>query len=333
MNSLFRSIGGITLLDPWMLLLGLLVPIALVVRRWRGAPAVRFAPAPLIDAGVRDSWRVRLLVFPTALHGLGLVLAVVAIARPVHRDPLPLSTEGIDIFLCLDVSSSMAAHDLDAKRTRLDVAKEAAARFVDGRPNDRIGLVVFARYPDVLCPLTLDHRALNQIVADVQRVEANGTEDMTGIGTAVARAAQVLRGSAAKSKVVILLTDGEENVATAQTPDEIAPLHAAQLCQSLGVRVYTIVAGVGSPTAGGDWLPLDTGQVKVVAERTGGEFFEARDAGAVANVYAHIDELEKVELAEPRYRIEERFLPFLVAAVALLVVSRVLQATVFEVMP
>ena len=323
---------GLTLLDPGFLMLAVLVPLALWARRRRGAPAISFAPAAFSDTLPR-SWRVRMLPVPRALQVAGLLLIVFALARPVHREQLPLASEGIDILLCLDVSSSMAARDMDPQRSRLDVAKDAAARFVAGRPNNRIGLIRFARFPDLLCPLTLDHRALAVFLQDLGMVESDGLEDLTGIGTAVARAAQLLRGSLAKSKVVILLTDGEENVATADTPDEIGPLVAAGMCEELGVRVYTIAAGIGKRSRTGDFAPLDTTQVRRLAERTGGEFFEARDAGAVTRVYATIDRLEKVEFQEPRYELRERFLPFLVAAAGLLLLSRILLSTVLEVLP
>lgn len=319
------------LLDPWMLLLALLIPVALWFRRQRGSPAVHFAPGEFLD--VPRTWRVKLMRLPQWLGVLALLLVVVALARPVHRDPLPYETEGIDILLCLDTSSSMTSNDMDRHRTRLDVAKDAAARFISGRGSDRIGLICFARYPDVRCPLTLDHEALKALLSGVGAQISDNPEDATGIGTAVARAAQVLSGSDAESRVVILFTDGEENVATEQTPDEIAPLHAAQLCEELGVRVYTIVAGIGSPDQSGGWAALDTSQVETVAERTGGRFFEARDAGAVTGVYAAIDELERVVLDEPSYRIEERFIAFLAAAFVLLFTSGLLKATVLEVLP
>ena len=147
---------------------------------------------------------------------------------------------------------------------------------------------------------------------------------MTGIGNAVARAAQVLRTSHAKSKVIILLTDGEENVATAETPDEIGPSQAATMCKELGVRAYTITAGIGT---------IDTTQVEQLAVSTGGQFFAARDANAVDRVYELIDRLEKAELEEARYEVQERFLPFLIFGVVLLLLGRLLGATVFEVLP
>jgi Ca-activated chloride channel family protein len=273
------------------------------------------------------------LPLPSILQSIGLLLAIVALARPVRREPLPLETEGIDLLLCLDVSSSMGAKDLDRQRTRLDVARTAAIQFIRARPADRIGLLCFARFPDLRCPLTLDHDSLERIVAMVATVDSDGPEDATGIGAAVARAAQLLRASAAKSKVAILLTDGEENVATAHAPAEIAPVHAAQLCEQLGVRVYTIAAGASNVGPGGERIALDTTQVRWLAERTGGRFFEARDANAVAAVYASIDELEKSTLATPRFRIVERFLPCLVAAVALLLAGRLLGASVLGALP
>jgi Ca-activated chloride channel family protein len=352
MSALFESLTGLALLDPWMLFLALFVPLILWVRRARGAPAVRFGPSAFLDHGSRladqapegtglspgqrdlpGSWRIRLLPLPQMLKVLGLLLVVVALARPVHREPLPFETEGIDILLCLDISSSMTANDMDRRRTRLDVAKDAAAQFITGRPGDRIGLICFAGYPDLFCPPTLDHDALKALLSEVTTVISDSPEGATGIGTAVARAAQVLSHSEAKSRVVILLTDGAENVATERTPDEIAPVHAAQLCEELDVRVYTIAAGIGNPDPSGNWIELDTDQVERLAERTGGRFFEARDAGAVAGVYAFIDALEKVELEEPRYKVDEGFLPFLIAALALLLSSRGLESTMLEVLP
>ncbi len=316
------------MIHPWFLLLAVLVPVALWRRR--GAPPVLFAPP--VD-GLPTTWRVRLLPVPRGLQALGLLLLVVALARPVTRVPLPNTTEGIDIMLCLDTSSSMTMNDLDPVRTRLAVAKAAAARFVAGRPNDRIGLLAFARYPDLRCPPTLDHDAMQQFLGNVAQVRGDGPEDATGIGTAVARAAQVLGGGAARSRVVILLTDGEENVATTQTPKEIAPVHAGQLCRRLGVRVYAIAVGLGKRNRAGEWVDLDTRQVRWLAEKTGGKFFLARDADAVAGVYRDINALERVVFEEPRYRTVESFPPFLAAALVLLLLGRLVERTVLAVTP
>ncbi len=309
--------------SPWLLSLALLLPLALRRRR-RNLAAAPFSPAPLL--AVPRSWRVRLLPLPRALEVLALLLAIVALARPASREMLPLRAEGIDILLCLDTSSSMTARDMDGQRTRLDVAKASAAEFVRGRPEDRIGLVSFARYPDVRCPLTLDHDALLAILDGVTTVASDGPEDATGLGTAVARAAQVLQGDDRRERVVILLTDGDENVAIEGAAGEIAPSHAAQLCAALGARVYAVSVGVRGPR-------VDTGALQRMASRTGGEFREARDAGAVAAVYRQIDALEKTGVERPRYVIEDRFLPFLLLGILLLLFARALDATVLGVFP
>jgi Ca-activated chloride channel family protein len=331
--SWFESATGLRLLDPGFLWLALLAPLACCLRLARGQPALRFAPGRFLRAPLPATWRTRLRLLVGALEVLGLLLLVLALARPVMRSPLPHTFEGIDIVLCLDTSSSMRHKDLDPARSRLEVARHAAAQFVAGRPNDRIGLVGFARYPDLRCPLTLDHEALGQVLAETALVESDGPEDATGIGAAVARAAQVLQGGSASSKVVVLLTDGEENVATAQAADEIAPLHAAQLCAALGIRVYAIAAGAGSPGRGGEPRAIDTSQIRRLAAQTGGRFFEARDAGAVAGVYDAIHDLEKAALDELRYRIEERFLPFVAAALLLLLLGHLLPGTLLPVVP
>ncbi len=348
MNSFLEALTGLRLLDPTFLLLAPLVVAVFFVERRRAAPGIAFAPAgflggtkaptpsdtlTLVEPRLPESMRQRWLPLPGALCALGLLLVLLALARPVQRTPLPETTDGIDILLCLDVSSSMRAQDLDGERVRLDVAKDAAAQFIAARTHDRVGLLCFARYPDVRCPLTLDHQALRQILGEVSMVASDSQEDATGIGAALARAAQVLRQGVAKSKVAIVLTDGEENVATPQTPTEIAPLHAAQLCHELGVRAYTIAVGVGERLPDGAMRALDTTAIQRVARRTGGKFFAAADATTLRAVYAEIDGLERTVLAEPRFRVEERFLPFLLAALAALLLGRFLRATWLSVMP
>jgi Ca-activated chloride channel family protein len=328
--------GGLAILHPWILAAALAVPAALLLRRRRRPPALAFAPAALLRGDgppLPRSWRVRLRSLPAVLEVLGVLLAVVALARPVEAVAVPERREGIDVLLCVDVSSSMTALDLDARRTRLEVAKAAAASFVRGRPGDRIGLVAFARYPDLRCPPTLDHDALAEALERTGTVEADGPEDATGIGLAVARSAQALRGEGAKSPVVILLTDGEENVATTEAAGSVAPVHAAQLCERLGVRVYAIAAGSGAADEAAGRPPVDTAPVERMAARTGGRFYEARDAGALAAVYSEIDALERSRAEEPRREFEERHLPFLAGALALLLAGRILGRTVLEVLP
>ncbi len=329
MSALFERLTGMQLLDPGFLWL---LPVPLLALAWRlrrRRRAVRFAPAALGPLPV--SWRVRLLGLPALLWALGLCGVVVALARPAERVRLAGATEGIDMLLCVDTSSSMTAPDLGRAGTRLDLAREAATVFVRARPHDRIGLLSFARYPDLRCPPTLDHEALAVILARLSTVTSEGPEDYTGIGTAVARAAQILDGAAAASPVVILLTDGEENVATRGTAGEIAPVHAAQLCRTLGVRVYAIAVGGEAPS--GPRAPPDLGALERIAATTGGALFRAGDANALGAAYARIDALERSGFEEERHAVQERQLPLLLAAVALLLFARGGEATLLRVAP
>ncbi len=305
----------------------------------RRRPALPFAGAELLGEGrlgcgpLPRSWRRRFAWLPAALEALALGLLVLALARPVQRLPLPPERLGIDVLLCIDTSSSMAAKDLAAGRTRHSVGLELAGEFVKVRRDDRVGCVTFARYPDLRCPPTLDHAALAELLGGIALVGKDSPEDATGIGAAVARAAAVLARSEARGKVIVLLTDGEENVATAATPEEIAPLHAAQLCARLGVRVHGVVLGQGNQKPDGRFVPLDTTAVQQLAAETGGRFFAARDAAALQQVYASIDALEKVAFAEPRVLVREWFPAPLGLSVLLLALARTAARRWFSVVP
>ncbi|MCC7137234.1 MAG: VWA domain-containing protein [Planctomycetes bacterium] len=340
MIAFLDAFDGLVWRAPAWGLAALAAPLLVVLRRRVGAPALRFAPAPLLlgepdgdAAPLPRSWRVRTLGLPTALAVLGLVAAAVALARPAARVLSPVEAAGVDVVLCLDTSSSMAADDLERGRSRLDVAREAAIRFVRARPRDRLALVTFARYPDLRCPLTLDHRALEELLGDVALVTPDGPEDATGLGAAVVRSGELLRLRGAKARVVVLLTDGEENVATAGAPGEIAPVHAAQWCAREGVRVHAVAVGTGRRDAKGATVPLDPADLDVLASRTGGTRFSARDAAAVDAVYARIDALERTPFDASRARLEDRHLPWLLLAVALLVLARLLEAGPWAVRP
>ena len=298
-------------------------------RRVRG---VIFGPFGFLDPQVK-SLRLRFRFFPGLLRVLGIALLFGALSRPVALARLPQKTEGIDILLCIDTSSSMSARDmemgtaLNPSRTRLQVAKDSATKFLQKRDGDRIGLLQFARFADLLCPRTQHYDALLGLLSDVQTVPPDSEEDLTGIGAAVAKAAQVLSTSKAKSKIVVLLTDGEENLATPDAPDEITLAEASMLCKQLGVRVY-VISSRPTPALGSTQDPSIQ-----MARLTGGRYFSASDAHAVTEVYEWIDSLEKSELEEPRFQEVERFLPLLLLGLAVLLLARLLAETKLEVLP
>lgn len=314
------SDGGWMLLDPWFLALG---PLALLVWIWRlRRPR---AALPSADLGflrsAPRSLRERTVWLPEAALVLAAAALSLALARPVRREILPLREQGVDILLVMDVSSSMNETDMDegGRLSRIAAAREEASRFVAGRPHDRIGLVTFALFPDLRCPLTLDHRALRAFIEGVDTVPERSPENRTAIGVALAEAVRLLDKSEARSKVVVLLTDGQNNVA------EVQPLDAARLAKDAGIRVHTIGIGQGtviqSPFGGKRVIPTDFSELQKIAEITGGRFFRARDADGLARTYREIDAMEKVELEDPRYRISEAFMLPLLAGCGLLALA------------
>jgi Ca-activated chloride channel family protein len=325
---------GWSLQDPqWLALLPIAAVMAVLARRGLRVPAATFAPLSLQDdEPLPATWRTRCVNLPDWLSVLAFAVVVLALSRPVVRVAMPAIKTGIDLVVCLDVSSSMAAADMDARRDRLAVAKAAVKAFVAGRPDDRIGLVRFARYPDVVCPPTLDHHALVQMLEDVSLVQRDGPEDATGIGAAIARSVQMLRASTQPSRLVVLVTDGAENVAAAGTPDEIGPLQASQAAQLQGVRVYALAVGVGTRAQDGTEVRMDTSQIEQLAQRTGGRFFAARDANALAEVYAEIAQLERSPVEEPRSVFEDCAASAIALALVLQLLGVMLRRTVLEVL-
>lgn len=349
--------------SPWALVLILLIPLV----QWLGArrgkrSAVRFSfIGAALQAG--QSWRQLLASLPGLLRWLALVLVVVALARPqMGREQVRDVSKGVAIMMVVDRSSSMA-QELTFRGTmqnRLDVVKGVFAEFVKGnqrtlkgRPHDLVGMVAFARYADTVCPLTLGHGALDHFLSTVRLVNRR-SEDGTAIGDAVALAAARLRtaeetlarqtGESAdayhiKSKIIVLLTDGENNCGE-RTPEE-----AAALAAQWGIRVYAIgVAGgeaytVVSRLLGAVKMPgfgprVDTGTLRLLAEKTGGRFFEADDARSLESVYAEIDRLERSEIESLRYvDYREIYAPFVAAALALAVLEVLLRCTVFRRLP
>ena len=304
---------GLQLADPWLLGLLVLVPIALWWGRAHKARAAGRAPAlPSTAAGglaLPRSLRQRLGFLPLVLQGLGLAIVVLALARPLRTNSVSASvSEGVDIALVIDRSSSMQFRALDeqGRKTRLDVVIDVVGEFAERRMTDRegaadrIGLVSFAKYPELVCPFTLDVEGVHAFLQQVEIVEY-GVEDGTAIGMALAKAVAVLRETEADSKVVVLLTDGENNVL------DIEPTEAARLAADQGVRVYTVLAGrlVYEQDLFGRVRPtnrqLDETELRRIAELTDGRFFRARDKAALEQCYADIEQLVRTEREERRY--------------------------------
>jgi Ca-activated chloride channel family protein len=288
----------VSLASPWALLLLLAIPLwAWWARRHRaGLEHPRVDLVEIVHRAPRR-WIGRL---PYVLRGAALAALALAVSRPrTGTTVVELESEGIAIVLAVDISSSMLALDM-TPRDRLEAAKETVSQFVRARAHDRLGLVAFAGEALTQVPLTVDHDVVRQAVENLQ---VGQLEDGTAIGTAIATAANRLRRAPGESKVVVLLTDGENN------RGEIDPLTAAQASAAYGVRIYTI--GVGSdgvapvPVARGPFgyeyanmpVRIDEALLRRVAEATGGQYFRATNAQALSEIYARIDALERTPVS------------------------------------
>lgn len=283
----------------------------------------------------RRTWKNMFRHLPFILRMLAFACIIVALARPQTRNDEELvSGEGVDIVLCIDVSGSMLAQDFSPNR--LAAAKEVAADFVDRRPTDRIGLVIFSGESFTQCPVTTDRISLKTQIA---AVESGLLEDGTAIGSGLATSVDRLRSSTSKSKVVILLTDGENNGGL------IDPSTAKEIAKSLGVRVYTIGVGtegtapvpVQTPTGivmQREQVNIDEKLLTQIAHETGGRYFRAKDNASLQQIYAEIDKLEKsrIEVTALR-RFNEKFFPFAIAAILLITLEMILRLTTFRKFP
>ena len=324
--------------DPWVLALLLLVPVGYAVRRRLDRDrtgTLRYSAVDSVlaaDVG-RSRWLHRV---PGLLRTAALVALIVALARPqTGITSENVLTEGVDIVLVLDISSSMLAEDLEPNR--IGAAKAVAADFVAGRRNDRIGLVAFAGEAFTQAPLTLDYGVVDLLLAEL---ETGMIEDGTAVGMGLATAVKRLQASEAASKVVILLTDGRSN------RGEIGPVTAARMAQALGVRVYTIGAGsrgnarvpVDDPLRGQVYatmrVDVDEPTLQEMASLTGGQYFRATDAESLAEVYAQIDELERTEIEVENFTSYAERFPLPLALGLLLIVGEVgLSRTVLRKLP
>ena len=334
---------GITFANPWLLTLLLLIPLLAFLRGQRGgSPTVVFSSTEALRSlGRRVQSRAG--NFLTGLLFVALALLIVALARPQKGKTLSqVEASGIDIMLLLDVSGSMQAQDFtigNAPASRITVVKKVTEEFIQQRPNDRLGIVAFAGRPYLVSPLTLDHPWLLQ---NMDRVRIGLVEDGTAIGSAIASAANRLRGDKnAKSRIIILLTDGDNNLG------KISPTTAAEAARAIGARIYTIGAGSDGiaqmPTGQRDFMgrmryvpvpPLDAAALKQIAEIGNGQFFRATDTRSLEEIYKQIDQLEKSSFEMKQYRQYRDLFPwFLAAGAGLLLVQTVLAQTVWRILP
>lgn len=289
--------------DPAVLLLLGFVPLVVwVITRRSLHGAIRYSAVEDVVAagGGRSAWARQM---PLVLRALALMAFVVALARPqTGITSESVLTEGIDIVLVLDVSTSMLAEDLEPNR--LLAAKAVASEFVSGRRNDRLGLVAFAGDAFTQAPLTFDYGVVRSLIDEL---DVGMIEDGTAVGMGLATAVKRLQSSHAESKVIVLLTDGSNN------RGEIGPITAARMAQALGMRVYTIGAGsqgtarvpIPDPLGGTRYatmrVDVDEPTLREVAELTGGRYFRATDTESLTAIYAEIDELERTEVEIERF--------------------------------
>jgi Ca-activated chloride channel family protein len=287
--------------------------------------------------GIKSSLKAKFRHVLFLLRIVALSFLILAIARPQSRSSWKdVKTEGIDIVVSLDVSLSMLAKDF--KPNRLEVAKEVLGDFIDARPNDKIGLVIFSGEAFTQCPLTTDHKIIKNMFDDIK---AGMLDQGTAIGLGLADGVARVKDSKAKSKVVILISDGVSNVG------EIAPLTAADIAKTFGVRVYCI--GVGSkgkalqPVAlypNGEMeydyvdVDIDDATMTQISEMTGGKYFRATDRESLEKTYKEIDLLEKTIISEKNFSNKsEHFLPFAVASAICLLLEFLLKRFVFKAIP
>lgn len=325
----------------YLFLLLLLIPYILwcLLYRKKYEPTFRMADT-FAYQNVHKSLRLRLIELPHLLRVLVFVLIVIGLARPQTRNSWgEKETEGIDIMLAMDVSTSMLAQDL--KPNRIEAAKAVAADFISDRENDNIGLTIFAGEAFTQCPMTTDHQSLLNMLVNVRTdlAERSLIQDGTAIGMGLANAVARLKDSKTKSKVVILLTDGSNNMG------DISPLTAAQIAKSYNIRVYTIAIGSKSlapyPINVGGTVKyvnmradIDTQTLQRIANTSDGQFYRATNTAELKKIYKDIDKLEKTRLNTKNFsKRSEAFVPFAIAAVLILIIDMLLRLTVFRRLP
>ncbi len=323
--------------DVWFLLLLLLVPLFLLLEKKSKPARLRFSSVAQTQLSYFFRFfRLRTLTLRT-LRVLAFVCLVLALARPQSMSSeKEYETEGIDIVIALDISGSMQAMDFQPAN-RLEVAKEEAKKFIRGRQHDRIGLVVFASQSYTQCPLTLDYDILIRLVDEV---EMGLIKDGTAIGLAIANSVNRLRDSTAKSKIVILITDGANN------SGNIDPITATELAKSFGIKIYAIGVGkegmvpfpVDDPLFGRRYVQaqveMDEPSLREIAAKTGGLYFRARDQKSLTEIYRTIDRLEKSKVKVKEYSIYDELFPrFLIPGIVFLLAGLFLENTIWMKIP
>ena len=324
----------------YLFLLLLMIPYLIwyLMYRKKSEPTMRMSDTRAYRYAPR-SWRVTLMPIQLLLRLAVFVLLVLVLARPQTQNSWKNETmEGIDIMLAMDFSTSMLAEDL--KPNRIEAAKQVAADFVIGRPNDNIGLTIFAGEAFTQCPMTTDHASLLNLLHNVRTdIAQRLIEDGTAIGMGLANAVSRLKDSKAKSKVVILLTDGSNN------RGDLSPMTAAEIAKSFGIRVYTIGVGTNKvapypmPVAGGVQyvnipVEIDTKMLSDIAAATDGDFYRATNNKELQQIYKEIDKLEKSKLNVKKYsKRYEAYQPYAIVAIILLLLEILLRITVFRKLP
>ncbi len=325
---------NLTFANAWVLLFLLLIPVLTALYIWKQNEMQATFTVSNDKAFMKSkkSWKARLHVLPFALRMAALCFVIIALARPQsnmsHKN---VDVEGIDIVMALDVSGSMMA--MDFQPNRLEACKNVIEEFVDSRPNDRMGLVVYSGEAYTKCPLTTDHATLQNSLAETKfGIIDDGTAIGDGLGTAINR----LKESQAKSKVIILLSDGVNNTGY------MDPLSAAEIAKNKGIRVYTIGCGsIGeAPIAIPHYgiirtkVEIDEKLLSTIASSTGGKYFRAQNKNKLKEVYHEIDQLEKSRIYETVFtNRSEEFFPFLCIAFLLFLTELILEYTVFYLRP
>jgi len=330
-----------TFKDAWAIILIFFIPLLIFIFRKKSvSPSFLFSSKELAD-GLKSTFRQHMKTLPLFLRGLAIALIILAFARPqTVLEGTKTVSEGVDIVLVLDTSTSMLAEDFrmgTARVNRYDVVREVVKEFIKKRKDDRIGMVAFAARAYTVCPLTTDYAWLNE---NLDRVKVGMIEDGTAIGSAIASAVNRLRTSKTKSKIIILLTDGVNNAGT------ISPLVAAEAAAALKIKVYAIAVGTKglSPYPFKDAygrtvyqnipIEIDEEVLKRIADVTGGKYYLATDTETLRKIYEDINRLEKSNIEHFGYREYDELFPyFLLPGIAILLLEILISNTIFLKVP